>query len=65
MPTGTTLTKLQSAQNAELVVDGVPIVSSTNNVQGAIANTTINLKSVTTEPASLDFERDTAPIKAN
>ena len=65
MPTGTTLSKLQSAQNAELVVDGVPIVSSTNNVQGAIANTTINLKSVTTEPASLDFERDTAPIKAN
>lgn len=65
LPTGTTLSKLQTAQNAELIVDGVPVVSTTNKVQGAIANTTINLKSVTAEPASLDFERDTSPIKAN
>jgi len=59
------LTKVQTAQNALLTVDGVAITSASNKVQDAITGTTLDLNSVTppTETASLDFVRDTAGIK--
>jgi len=59
------LTKVQTAQNALLTVDGVAITSATNKVQDAITGTTLDLYSVTppTETAALDFVRDTAGIK--
>jgi len=59
------LTKVQTAQNALLTVDGVAITSANNKVQDAITGTTIDLFAVTppAESASLDFVRDTAGIK--
>ena len=55
----------QTAQNAKLKVDGVDIVSASNQVEGAITGTTLDLYSVTppSETASVDFLRDTSGIK--
>ena len=55
----------QTAQNAQLKVDGVDIVSASNKVEGAITGTTLDLYSVTppSETASVDFLRDTSGIK--
>jgi flagellar hook-associated protein 2 len=59
------LTKVQTAQNALLTVDGVAITSATNKVQDAITGTTLDLFAATplAETASLDFVRDTTGIK--
>ena len=58
-------TRLQSVRDATLVVDGVPITSSSNRIEGAIAGVTLNLtgKTTTSLPASLDFSRDTSSVK--
>ena len=55
----------QNAQNANLKVDGVDIVSASNKVEGAITGTTLDLYSATppSETASVDFLRDTSGIK--
>ena len=55
----------QFAQNAELRVDGVDIISASNKVEGAITGTTLDLYSLTpaSEIASVDFLRDTSGIK--
>ena len=55
----------QFAQNAELRVDGVDIISASNKVEGAITGTTLDLYSLTpaSETASVDFLRDTSGIK--
>jgi len=71
LPAETELTQLQPPTDAALTVDGVPITSSTNKIQGAIANTTLDLKSVSPkdglefQAASLEFSRDTSSIKTN
>jgi flagellar hook-associated protein 2 len=56
-------TNLQTAANASLIVDDVAITSPSNQVQGAIAGTTLNLSSVTNGVARLSFSRDTAAVK--
>jgi flagellar hook-associated protein 2 len=58
-------TRLQSAENATLTVDGVAISSSTNKVTDAIAGTTLELFTTTSGAANLDFTRDTTTVKAN
>jgi flagellar hook-associated protein 2 len=55
--------KLQSAENAELNVNGMAITSSTNRITDAIAGTTLELFSTTTGAANLDFSRDTSSVK--
>jgi len=72
LPVETELTQLQAPTDAALTVDGVPITSSTNKIQGAIANTTLELKGVSPkdgsdvfQAASLEFSRDTSSIKTN
>lgn len=55
--------KLQSAENAELNVNGMAITSSTNRITDAIAGTTLELFSTTTGTANLDFSRDTSSVK--
>jgi len=57
--------KLQSAENAALTVDGVPIVSSSNSVTDAIAGTTLELFTTTTGTgANIDLSRDTSTFKS-
>lgn len=58
-------TRLQTAENATLTVDGVSISSSTNKVSDAIAGTTLELFTTTSGAANLDFTRDTTAVKAN
>ena len=58
-------TRLQTAENATLTVDGVAISSSTNKITDAIAGTTLELFTTTSGAANLDFTRDTTAVKAN
>jgi flagellar hook-associated protein 2 len=58
-------TRLQTAENATLTVDGVAISSSTNKVTDAIAGTTLELFTTTSGAANLDFTRDTTAVKTN
>jgi flagellar hook-associated protein 2 len=57
-------TKLQSAEDAALSVNGMAITSSTNRITDAIAGTTLELLTTTNGTANLDFSRDTSTIKA-
>ena len=57
-------TKLQSAEDAALSVNGMAITSSTNRITDAIAGTTLDLLTTTNGTANLDFSRDTSTIKA-
>jgi flagellar hook-associated protein 2 len=57
-------TKLQSAEDAVLNVDGMAMTSSTNRITDAIAGTTLELFTTTTGAANLDFSRDTSTVKA-
>jgi len=56
---------IQTAGDAALIVDGVPVTSSSNQVTDAIAGTTLNLSAKTTvgTPATLSFTPDTASVK--
>lgn len=55
--------KLQSAEDAVLNVDGMAMTSSTNRITDAIAGTTLDLFTTTTGAANLDFSRDTSTVK--
>lgn len=55
--------KLQSAENAALTVNGVPILSSSNRVTDAIAGTTLELFTTTTGAASIEMTHDATAIK--
>jgi flagellar hook-associated protein 2 len=56
-------TKLQSAEDAVLNVNGMAMTSSTNRITDAIAGTTLDLFTTTTGAANLDFSRDTSTVK--
>ncbi len=55
--------ELQAAQDAQLVVDGISITSSTNTVTGAIPGVTLNLTDTTTSDVTLTIEEDTDATK--
>lgn len=55
--------KLQTAEDASLNVDGMAITSSSNRITDAIAGTTLELFSTTNGAANLDFSRDTSTVK--
>ena len=56
-------TSLQTASNAALTVDGIPITSSSNSVTGAIAGVTLDLIATNTSAASLNLANDTSAAK--
>ncbi|MFM6992711.1 MAG: flagellar filament capping protein FliD [Rhodoferax sp.] len=59
-------TMTQSAANATLIVDGVPITASSNQVTDALPGVTLSLTAKTTAgvPANLSFTRDMTAITA-
>lgn len=57
-------TKLQSAEDAVLTVNGMAMTSTTNRITDAIAGTTLELLTTTTGTANLDFSRDTSSVKS-
>jgi flagellar hook-associated protein 2 len=54
--------QLQSAQNAELTVNGIDIVRATNSVSDVIDGVTFNLATITSGAARIDLTRDTSGI---
>ena len=56
-------TRLQSAEDAALNVNGMAITASTNRITDAIPGSTLELFTTTTGAASLDFSRDTSTVK--
>lgn len=59
-----TMTETVTAQNAELSVNGIDIVSESNRVEGALQDVTLNLTATTEtgSPAILSVSRDTEQI---
>jgi flagellar hook-associated protein 2 len=53
-------TLLQSAQNANLTIDGVAISSATNTVSNALQGVTLNLTGTTSTPTTLQISQDTS-----
>lgn len=53
----------QTAADAIVKVDGVSYTRSSNTLSDVVAGLTINLKSTTSAPASVDLTRDTSAIK--
>lgn len=50
----------QSAQNAELTINGVPVTSSSNQITDALPGVTLNLTKETTAPITLSVKNDSA-----
>jgi flagellar hook-associated protein 2 len=53
-----------AARNAELQVNGIPITSQSNTVDGAIQGVTLSLSAVTSNPQSVSGTRDTGAVKS-
>jgi len=56
-------TVLQTAGNASLTIDGIPISRSTNSISDAITGVTLNLLSTTASSAKLDLNNDISAAK--
>ncbi|MCX7946177.1 MAG: flagellar filament capping protein FliD [Hydrogenophilus sp.] len=65
LPTGSNnaLYRLQSAQDAQLTINGVQITRSKNTITDAIDNVTLTLTGASNTPKSLTLERDLTPAK--
>lgn len=61
----TNLSELQVAQNSKLKIDGIDISKSTNTISDAIEGVTLNLKQITTTPASMTVSSNTGSIKTS
>ena len=58
-------TTLQSAQDAQFNVNGLPITRASNSVSDVIDDITLNLYTTTSGAARLDLNRETTSIKDN
>lgn len=62
-PTGQKLSETQTAQSAQLTVDGINITSATNLVAGAIQGVTLNLaKAPTASPVTVTVQRNNSNL---
>lgn len=57
---GTAMTQAQSAQNAQITVNGVPVESATNEVKGAIDGVTLKLSKESTNTIKVTSSADAA-----
>lgn len=62
LPAGQNLSQTVAAQNANFKVNGISITKTSNTVTDAIQGVTLKLNAVTTSPATLTVERDTAAV---
>jgi flagellar hook-associated protein 2 len=60
--TGFAFTRSSSAENAKLTVDGIPIESASNQVQGAIQGITLDLVNTSVQSVVLQVAPDTARV---
>ena len=63
-PSSMGLTDYQSAQDALLTVDGLPITSHTNQVTGAIAGVKLALTNKTTSPSTITVSSDPSALES-
>lgn len=64
--TGSTMTKSQTAQNAEMTIDGVPVSKASNTVTDAIKGVTLNLNQTNVgSPVKISLAKDTTDITKN
>lgn len=62
-PATTTMTRSQTAQNAELKIDGIPVSKASNTVTDAIKGVTLNLAQTNVgAPVTVSLAKDTASI---
>lgn len=59
------LTLAQAASNAEAVIDGIPVSSTTNKIDGAIGGVTLQLTGVSTSAVGLTLADDTTTMQTN
>ncbi|MGD9943427.1 MAG: flagellar filament capping protein FliD [Burkholderiaceae bacterium] len=57
---GRNLTMTQTAQNAQVTVNGLAVSATGNKLEGVIENVTVDLKRVTTAPVEISIEADSA-----
>ncbi|WP_082493854.1 flagellar filament capping protein FliD [Massilia sp. Leaf139] len=63
---GSTMTKSQTAQNAEMTIDGVPVSKASNTVTDAIKGVTLNLAQTNVgSPVKVTLAKDTADVTKN
>lgn len=60
---GITVPSGYGASDANVIVDGISYIRKSNVITDIISGATISLKSQTTSPASISFDRDTADLK--
>lgn len=64
--TGSTMTRSQAAQNAEMTIDGVAVSKASNTVTDAIKGVTLNLAQTNVgSPVKISLAKDTSAITAN
>jgi len=57
-----TMTRTQSAQNAQATINGLSVSSASNTMSNVVEGVTIKLNKVTTAPATVNVDLDTASI---
>ncbi|RQP25242.1 flagellar filament capping protein FliD [Piscinibacter terrae] len=57
------MSQTQGAKNAAATVNGLPVTSATNTLDGVISGVTLTLGKETTSPVQVNVSRDTASIK--
>ena len=62
-PTEPNMARTQTAQNAEMIIDGIAVSKSTNTVTDAIKGVTLNLAQTNVgSPVKVSFEKDAATV---
>ncbi len=61
----TAMSRTQSAQDAQLTIDGMKVSSATNTITSALPGITLRATQVTTTAVSVDVQRDAAGIKSS
>jgi flagellar hook-associated protein 2 len=62
---GRNMTLSSQGQDAEFTLDGLPLTSKSNQVEGVVDGLTLNLKKVTTSEVALTVETDKTSIRSN
>jgi len=56
---------VQTARNTDVLVDGVPVQSASNTIEGVVAGVTLKLTGESTSPTSLSVNSDTTTLQSN
>lgn len=60
-----TMGRVQTARNTDVLVDGVPVQSASNTIEGVVAGVTLKLTGESTSATSLSVNSDTTTLQSN